>query len=218
MLSFLPSDVFERVYEPREDTHLLVDALRQDVALLLELRPSVCMEVGPGSGFVSASLSALLPALPVAFFGVDINPEAARVSRLTFEHHNCAVPRRPHTMDCVVADLTHCFGDRLDGRVDVLLFNPPYVPTDDDELGHADLRAAWAGGRNGRVVIDRFLPHAARLLAPGGVLYMVLVLENEPLALATHMAERYRLVPRIVARTQAKNERLFIMRFQQRPA
>ncbi len=218
MLSFLPSDVFERIYEPREDTHLLVDALQQDVALLRALNPCVCVEVGPGSGFVSASLSALLPSLSLVFFGADLNAEAARVSRDTFVHNNSTTtaPRRPHSMDCVVADLADCFVERLAGAVDVLLFNPPYVPTDDAELGHTDLRAAWAGGAKGRVVIDRFMPVAARLLSPTGVLYMVLVLENEPLQLATLVSAQYGLLPRIVARTQARNEKLFVMRFQRR--
>ena len=50
--------------------------------------------------------------------------------------------------------------------IDVLIFNPPYVPTEDEEvvtdipLSSQDnpIAAAWAGGKNGRVVIDRFLP------------------------------------------------------------
>ncbi len=41
--------------------------------------------------------------------------------------------------------------------VDLLVFNPPYVPSEQEELGRADIAAAWAGGLNGRVVIDRFL-------------------------------------------------------------
>jgi release factor glutamine methyltransferase len=64
------------------------------------------------------------------------------------------------------------------GKVDILLFNPPYVPTEDSEVSMryctaykpcalvcsdntlllSGIAAAWAGGRRGRRVINRFLP------------------------------------------------------------
>ena len=40
----------------------------------------------------------------------------------------------------------------------VQIFNPPYVPTPDDELTRTDIARAWAGGNRGRAIIDKFLP------------------------------------------------------------
>lgn len=67
-----------------------------------------------------------------------------------------------------MADLFSPLKHRLRGCVDVILFNPPYVPTSDEELDQAvkcgDVSAAWAGGIDGRRVIDRVLPQVYDLL------------------------------------------------------
>lgn len=44
------------------------------------------------------------------------------------------------------------------GSIDVMLFNPPYVPTPSEEIAGNGIEASWAGGINGREVIDKFLP------------------------------------------------------------
>lgn len=67
---------------------------------------------------------------------------------------------------------------------DVVLFNPPYVPTSMEELQDAvekkDLiTAAWCGGPRGRVVLDRFIEQLPSVLSPRGVCYVVLIKEND---------------------------------------
>ncbi|KAJ3113258.1 HemK methyltransferase member 2 [Phlyctochytrium bullatum] len=57
------------------------------------------------------------------------------------------------------------FGDplmqRLRRSVDVVLFNPPYVLTPPEEVNSTGIEAAWAGGIDGRQVIDEALPRIA---------------------------------------------------------
>ena len=89
---------------------------------------------------------------------------------------------------------------------DVILFNPPYVPTPDDEINGNGIEISWAGGVNGRRIIDRFLletssttevdkgepskshvssssslSQLSKLLSkPNGICYMITVDDNEP--------------------------------------
>lgn len=58
-------------------------------------------------------------------------------------------------MEVVVTDFTS--GLDLNGKVDILLFNPPYVPTESSEIFGTGIEASWAGGVDGREVINRFL-------------------------------------------------------------
>ena len=57
------------------------------------------------------------------------------------------------------------FAHRLRHSVDLLIFNPPYVPTTAEELeaakAKASLAGAWAGGEDGMSVTDLFLPSVA---------------------------------------------------------
>jgi release factor glutamine methyltransferase len=80
-------------------------------------------------------------------------------------------------------------------------------------MGHDDLRAAWAGGKDGMEVTSRFLPLVSRLLAPGGVCYLLLIQENNPVKIAREMAETYGLMPKLIRRKIAKNEHLSLWRY-----
>ena len=73
---------YEHVYEPSDDTFLFLDALKAELSQLRQLRPRVCVELGPGTGTLLTYLSQLLAAVsPALFVGVDINPQAARATR-----------------------------------------------------------------------------------------------------------------------------------------
>jgi release factor glutamine methyltransferase len=136
------SGAYARVYEPQEDTWLFCDALAADAPRLRAALPALVVEVGPGSGAVGVALLRLLaapPALaPPVAVAVDINFSACAAAASTA----AAAAPPPLAYEAVCGDLLTALLPRLAGAVDVLLFNPPYVPTPAAEVPSA---AAMAG-------------------------------------------------------------------------
>ena len=105
----------------------------------------------------------------------DLNPSAATATSNTLKSHNADL-----YTDILVTDLTSGLLPRLEGAIDFLIFNPPYVPTPDEEVERGGIAAAWAGGYRGRKVIDRVLPLVPKLLSPKGEWVLVTVPDNDP--------------------------------------
>jgi release factor glutamine methyltransferase len=65
------------------------------------------------------------------------------------------------SLNAVICDLVQPLKPRLYGQIDVLIFNPPYVPTEEEEAAIAqsqgEIAGAWAGGFDGMAVTNRLL-------------------------------------------------------------
>ncbi|KAJ7534158.1 hypothetical protein O6H91_13G082200 [Diphasiastrum complanatum] len=194
------------VYEPCEDSYAIVDALLADRAQLLELQPKLCVEVGSGSGYVITSLALLLNGLDsVHFLATDINQTAAETTSRTLNNHAVKA-------DVVVADLLSGLENRCRGCVDVLLFNPPYVPTPEDEVGVKGITCSWAGGLRGRSVIDRMLRIVNTLMSEKGLFYLVTVSENQPVEIC-HLMKRAGFASCIAIQRSTEEEVLQVLKF-----
>ena len=185
------------VYEPSEDTFLLLDALFADRAALRTSR--VIVEIGPGSGVVATYLAKLTHNNVLA---VDVNEAACALTTRTAAANGARV-------NVMRGDLC---GALRSSSVDALVFNPPYVPTSDEEVGGGGIEASWAGGLRGRRVLDRLLPHVARVLSERGRFYVVCVAENDPASIVSYLRERG-LTGETVLRRRARNEALSVLRF-----
>ena len=98
----------------------------------------------------------------------DINVKAADITQRTGRQNGV-------TLNPISMDLAGALLPRLQNNIDVLLFNPPYVVTPSQEVGSKGIEASWAGGTDGREVIDRFLPQVPLLLSVTGVFYLVVI-------------------------------------------
>lgn len=102
-----------------------------------------------------------------------------------------------------------CHGDGLPGGQTAKLS----TRDDDSPARQKELAAgAWAGGEDGREVIDRLLPLLPGLLSrPNGVMYMIAVQENDPAGIARLLSHSGFATARVGYR-QAANERLHLLR------
>ncbi|UWG48288.1 Methylase of polypeptide chain release factors [Halanaeroarchaeum sp. HSR-CO] len=136
-------------YEPAEDSMLLADVVVADVDA-----SDLVLDVGTGSGYVGARIRDEAGSRVV---GSDLNPHACRRAVAA-------------GIEAVRADLVSPFAD---GVFDVVTFNPPYLPADDDAARDDWVEVALTGGESGRAVIDPFLDAVGRVLAPDGRVYLL---------------------------------------------
>ncbi|MEV6734278.1 MULTISPECIES: HemK2/MTQ2 family protein methyltransferase [unclassified Streptomyces] len=143
------------VYRPQADTLLLADALAHEPIGA----DSQVMEIGTGTG--ALALDAAARGAQVT--AVDVSWPAVLAARL-----NGLRKRLPLRV------LHGDFATRTTGhRFDLVITNPPYVPSPDARLPAHGPQRAWDAGTDGRRVIDRICTAAPTLLRPGGVLLMV---------------------------------------------
>lgn len=146
-VAYKGADVYvcDNVYEPAEDSFLLADACLNYIN-----ESSLVLEVGTGSGFISSVISANIN--NVSVIGSDISPLALA----------CA---RKNGIEVVRSDLFGAFRNHV---FDTIVFNPPYLPTADDERLGGWLNYAFDGGADGRATIRAFLSRVRNYLKPGG--------------------------------------------------
>lgn len=218
---------YSRVYEPAEDSFLLLDTLSSpSETAFLQQRfgpsshgsdndrgrpppPPLVVEVGTGSGvvvgFVHAHAQPIFGTRGVLTLGVDVNTFACGATAATAAR---AAIDNPATHGVFLGAVR---GDLLAplraGSADVLVFNPPYVPTDElpaqddarlaaagESEGEAStmgasarfdrdsylLSLSYAGGRDGMEITDRLIEALPGALSARGCAYLLLCAGNKP--------------------------------------
>ncbi|WFC98052.1 peptide chain release factor N(5)-glutamine methyltransferase [Malassezia yamatoensis] len=181
----------DAVYDPAEDTFALMDALEADHEFLRSV--NFCLEIGCGSGCVSAFAAQLLGP-SAAFVCTDINPLATKCTKRTASINHVEI-------DSVITSTLE--GMRVKGAVDLLLFNPPYVVTSDEEeiaaQQHASIEGSWAGGIYGTRLLQQMIDDGLievriylkqETLHSQGRFYLVAIKQNDPEGLVRQLQDR----------------------------
>jgi len=178
-----------QVYQPEADTYLLLDAAKKEV------KPGDrVLEIGTGSGLIFREL-----ALVSDVVATDINPHAALCARCS-------------GLDVVRSDLF----SGIRGTFDLIIFNPPYLPTQQEERIDDWLEYALDGGKTGRVVIERFAAEAGRVLAPHGRI-LLLISSLTGLTEVNNLFSRYGFAADVVIEQVVEDEMLYVLKIVRLP-
>lgn len=139
--------VDEQVYEPSDDSYLLIDLLEVEEG-------DEILEVGCGSGIISLHCAKA----EADVTAVDISEEAVRATKKNAEMNDLDI-------NVKYSDL---FSSVKKSYWDGIIFNPPYLPKRKD-MGK-DPR--WDGGKKGTEVLLRFLYDAKNYLKDNGSIYI----------------------------------------------
>jgi len=144
------------VFKPHSDSLMLADQLRRE-----SLRPDTAvLDLCTGSGLL-AIVAARRGARTVV--AVDISRRAVFATRLNAKLNGVRVK-------VMRGDL---FRPVAGQRFDVIVANPPYVPSVEAELPAHGASRAWEAGPSGRAFVDRICAQAAPHLTDTGVLLLV---------------------------------------------
>jgi release factor glutamine methyltransferase len=144
------------VLKPPSDAFMLAHELRREP---LEEGLSV-LDLCAGSGIL-AIVAAQRGARQVT--AVDVSRRALLATRLNARLNGVSVR-------ALRGDL---FSAVPGQRFDVIVSNPPYVPSASEELPRRGAERAWEAGPDGRLFLDRICAGAREHLRPGGVLLLV---------------------------------------------
>ena len=158
---YLSFDVGEGVLIPRPETELLVDEVLHQLHRYAD--PISIVDLGSGSGAIAISL------VSETAKKKDLRVVAVEKDEAALKWLNQNIGK----FDLPIRVVHSSAKEALDGvKCDVVVANPPYVPTIQElpeELRYEPAQALFGGSIDGMQIPLEFISAAARLLKPGGL-------------------------------------------------
>ncbi|WP_010205076.1 peptide chain release factor N(5)-glutamine methyltransferase [Salinibacterium sp. PAMC 21357] len=154
------------VFVPRPETETVVQFAIDALSASATPEP-IGVDLGTGSGAIALSMATEVPRARI--FAVELSSDAMPYTSENFRRYGS------DNATLINADLGDAFPE-LDGTVDVVISNPPYIPAAaiprDIEVRLHDPALALYGGEDGMDVVRRVSVTAQRLLHQGGTLVL----------------------------------------------
>jgi len=153
--------VTEATLDPRPDSETLIEAVLSGVR---DQGSGIrILDLGTGTGCLLLTLLELFP--NASGIGVDKSEAALAVAQENAE--SLGFEARAHF-------LKSCWGEKVDGVFDIVISNPPYIPTATiatlaPEVRDFEPRSALDGGTDGLDCYREIVPYLEHLLAPNGI-------------------------------------------------
>ncbi len=138
------------IYLPAEDTYLLLETIKQKI----DSKKNNCLEIGFGNGIISLELYDKCKQLTC----VDINPKAIKYLEQIKKKYDLK------NMKIIKSNLFEKINKQ---KFDLIIFNPPYVPSEQIEDISTD------GGKYGREIIISFINQLPKHLKKQGKCYLL---------------------------------------------
>ncbi len=194
---------------PRPETEVLVDTVLPEVRRVLAERAEVLVaDLCTGSGCIALSIASECPG--AAVFAADVSPLAVEVAA-----ENASRLGLAETVTTLSGDLFSALPAGSLGTLDVVVSNPPYIPSGDvpelpAEIAGFEPHLALDGGHDGLDVYRRILAGAREWLRPGGLLAVELDerMVRKAAAEAVEWYEDVRVVSDLAGRDRIVSARL----------
>ena len=172
---YLDLKVGPGVFIPRPETETVVQAGLDWLTEHGMIHPRV-VDLCAGSGAIGLSVVSEVPGSQV--WAVELSPNTAEWTNKNLAETAKRYPSIASNYQLEIADATSLATlAQLDGTIDIVITNPPYVPESDvpeqPEVRDWDPELALYGGSmDGTLIPERIIERAYRLLKPGGALVM----------------------------------------------
>ncbi|CRG97419.1 methyltransferase-like protein, putative [Plasmodium gallinaceum] len=203
-------EIKNNVYLPSSDTFTFIEALENEVKHI----PSdvnIALEMGAGTGYLILSLYEMLlkrnKKLELLYC-IDINEAACNCIK------NLSNINKVSNVEILNNNLFNNM--RKCNQFDLVLFNPPYVPTEEDEMNKTDIVASYSGGKLGREIILKFLLNVYDYVSNKGVIYLLLEKNNIPHEIMNNVDIKKRFNYIELKKKKTLNETIFIYKLSKK--
>lgn len=199
----------KEVYLPSDDTYLMLNTLEKEIISKNHFFENA-LEIGSGNGFLSLCVYNNVQKIT----SVDLNP-------IVVDYLNNIKDKYSLTKQKILLSDLFSALDK-NNKFDLIIFNPPYVPSDpltlEKGIDPSDpinlekgIDLAVNGGKDGLEIITKFLTELDSFLSKNGICYLLVSSLNKINKIKKQLSEK-RMTCEIIASKKLFFEELFVLK------